>query len=253
MEASNKVTLTIEHKKTSKPSIVANDKTDTYVKSAYNSEVLGGDVNAATANMFLIDGSTIYVKATCLESAEAGAVTFDAPEGVTVTEQANAGIFKIEIPTASKLTDGTEVTVTFKNNAEEAVTSTLKITPKSAIPTVVVGGDGSTAVTVTTPGTAGTYDVDLTALSTKTFTLTVTAPTGASIASLETPFASAGWLKLDGDHSSKTSITAGGNQVYTFASGETPDDTGDVTLTFTNTETGGGNLTVTLKKAASDI
>ena len=50
----NKVTLTIEHKKASKPTIVENDKKETYVASAYNSETLGGDSNEATANMFLI-------------------------------------------------------------------------------------------------------------------------------------------------------------------------------------------------------
>ena len=246
---SNKVTLTIEHKKTSKPSIVANDKTSTYAKSDYNSETLGGDVNTATANMFLIDGSTIYVKATCTESLLAGAVIAESSSAnLTVTEQSDAGIFKIEIPTASALTAGTEVTVTFKNKAEEAVTSTLVITPKSAAPTVEVGGTGSSAVTETTPGTVGTYDVDLTTLAGNTFTLTVTAPTGASIADLNAPFTSAGWLKLDGDHSSTTSIDAGGNQVYTFTSGDTPAEEGDVTLTFTNKVSGGGNLTVTLKK-----
>lgn len=239
----NKVTLTIEHKKASKPSIIANDKTDTYVASSYNSEALAGTANAATANMYLINGSTIYVKATCTESTEAGAVIATAPTGVTVTEQSDAGIFKIEIPTAASLTAGTPVTVTFKNKADETVTSTLEITPVSAVPTVVLADDDSAV----TDGADGTYTVGLDDL-TNTFTLTVTAPLGASIADLSTPFTNAGWLKLDGDHSSKTTITAGGNQVYTFIAGDTADDTGDITLTFTNTEADGGDLTVTLKK-----
>ena len=123
---SNMVTLTIKHKKASQPSIVANDQTGTFIKSSYNNETLGGTATAATADMYLIDGSTIYVKATCTESAAAGAVTVTAPAGVTVTEETAApGIFKIEIPTATSLTAGTPVTVTFKNTAETTVTSTL--------------------------------------------------------------------------------------------------------------------------------
>lgn len=240
----NKVTLTIEHKKASKPTIVENDKKETYVASAYNSETLGGDSNEATANMFLIDNSTIYVKATCTESAEKEAIIAEAPEGVTVTEQSDAGFFKIEIPDASKLTAGNAVTVTFKNKAEESVISTLAITPKSAVPTVVLG-DTNTAVT---DNGDGSYTINLTNLGANTFTLTVTAPTGASIADLSTPFTNAGWLKLSGDHGSKTTIDAAGNQVYTFTSGDTENDTKDVTLTFTNTVSGGGDLTVILKK-----
>lgn len=240
----NKVTLTIEHKKASKPAIVVNDKTDTYIASTYNSETLGGSSEAATADMYLIDGSTIYVKGTCMESAEVGAVTFEAPTGVTVTEQSDAGIFKIEISAASSLTAETPVTVTFKNKAEETVTSTLVITPKSAAPTVVME-DSNAAVT---DNGDGTYTVDLTTLLTNTFTLTVTAPLGAGLASLTDPFTGKGWLKLDDTNAGTTTIDAAGNQVYTFTSGGTPDDTGDVTLTFTNTVSGGGDLTVILKK-----
>lgn len=240
----NKVILTIEHKKASKPAIVENDKKDAYVASTYNSEVLGGTSNAATANMFLINGSTIYVKATCTESAEKGAVTFTAPSGVTVTEQSDAGIFKIEISTAASLTAETPVDVIFKNKTDESVTSKLTITPKSALPTVVLG-DTHAAVT---DNNNGSYTVDPTALTTNTFTLTVTAPLGASIASLTDPFTGKGWLKPADGNVGGTTITAGGNQVYTFTSGDTPAETGDVTLTFTNTEAGGGDLTVTLKK-----
>lgn len=241
---SNMVTLTIKHKKASQPSIVANDQTGTFIKSSYNNETLGGTATAATADMYLINGSTIYVKATCTESAAAGAVTVTAPTGVTVTEESTApGIFKVEITTAASLTAGTPVTVTFKNAAETTVTSTLEITPKSTKPTVVLA-DTQNAVT----GTDGTYTVDLDVLLTNTFTLTVTAPTGASITSLTDPFTGAGWLKLDGDHSSKTSIDTGGNQVYTFTSGDTSGDSNDVTLTFTNSVSGGETLTITLKK-----
>lgn len=240
----NKVTLTIEHKKASKPEIVVNDQTGTYVASTYNDETLGGNANEATANMFLINNSTIYVKATCAESSEKGAIIAEALEGVTVTEQSDAGFFKIEIPDASKLTAGNAVTVTFKNKAEESVISTLAITPKSAVPTVVLG-DTNTAVT---DNGDGSYTINLTNLGANTFTLTVTAPTGASIADLSTPFTNAGWLKLSGDHGSKTTIDAAGNQVYTFTSGDTENDTKDVTLTFTNTVSGGGDLTVILKK-----
>lgn len=240
---SNMVTLTIKHKKASKPSIVANDQTGTFIKSSYNNETLGGTATAATADMYLIDGSTIYVKATCTESTKAGAVTFEAPSGVTVTEESTPGIFKIEIPTAATLTAESPVTVIFKNATEEAVTSTLVITPKSTKPTVVLTDD-NTAVT----GSDGTYTVALDALSTNTFTLTVTAPTGAGITNLTDPFNNAGWLKLDDSNAGTTTIDAGGNQVYTFTSGDTSGDTGDVTLTFTNSVSGGEDLTITLKK-----
>ena len=242
--AASKTTLTIEHKKASKPAIVANDKTMTYQKSTYNSEILGGTANAATADMFLIDGSTIYVKATCTESTEAGAVIATAPEGVTVTEQSDAGIFKVEIPTASTLTAETPVTVTFKNKAEETVTSTLVITPKSAVPTVALADDNAAV----TDNSDGSYTIDPATLTTNTFTLTVTAPLGASITNLTDPFTSAGWLKLADGNVGGTTITAGGNQVYTFTSGDSEGDTGDVTLTFTNTVSGGGDKTITLKK-----
>lgn len=243
----NMVTLTIEHAKASKPAIVANIN-ESYKNSPYNTDVFvafSGSDNAATANMYLINGSTIYVKATCTESTDIGAVKAEAEAGVTVTEQLDAGIFKIEIPTAASLTAGT-VTVTFKNAKEESVTSTLTITPKSAKPTVEVGGDGIAAVA----GTDGNYTVDLGELSTSTFTLTVTAPLGASIADLTTPFTGAGWLKLDDSNAGKTSIEAGGNQVYTFTAGETASEEGNVVLTFTNTQEGGGDLTVTLQKKA---
>lgn len=242
--AASKTTLTIEHKKASKPSIVANDNTTTYQKSAYNNETLGGTANAATADMFLIDGSTIYVKATCTESTEAGAVIAVAPAGVTVTEQSDAGIFKVEIPTASTLTAETPVTVTFKNKAEETVTSTLAITPKSAVPTVALADDNAAV----TDNSDGSYTIDPATLTTNTFTLTVTAPLGASLASLTDPFTSAGWLKLADGNVGETTITAGGSQVYTFTSGDSEGDTGDVTLTFTNTVSGGGDKTITLKK-----
>lgn len=242
---SNMVTLTIKHKKASQPSIVANDQTGTFIKSSYNNETLGGTATAATADMYLIDGSTIYVKATCTESTAAGAVTVDAPTGVTVTEESTApGIFKIMIPTAATLIAESSVTVTFKNATDETVTSTLVITPKSTKPTVVLGGDGSGAVTES----VGTYTVDATTLSTSTFTLTVTAPTGAAIANLTDPFTGAGWLKLDDGNAGTTTIDAGGNQVYTFTSGDTPDEAGDVTLTFTNSVSSGENLTITLQK-----
>lgn len=242
----NKVTLTIEHKKASKPSIIANDKTDTYVASTYNSEALAGTANAATANMYLINGSTIYVKATCVESTEAGAVIATlSSDKLTVTEESGApGIFKINIPDASQLTAGNAVTVTFKNKADETVTSTLTITPKSAVPTVVLADDNTAVV----DGGDGSYTINLDNLGANTFTLTVTAPLGASLASLTDPFTGGGWLKLADGNAGGTSITAGGNQVYTFTSGDTSGDTGDVTLTFTNTEVGGGDLTVTLKK-----
>ena len=108
----------------------------------------------------------------------------------------------------------------------------------------MVLADTQNAVT----GADGTYTVDLDVLLTNTFTLTVTAPTGTSITSLTDPFTGAGWLKLDGDHSSKTSIDAGGNQVYTFTSGDTSGDSNDVTLTFTNSVSSGETLTITLKK-----
>ncbi|MFV0580753.1 MAG: hypothetical protein ACK5N4_01765 [Parabacteroides gordonii] len=242
----NKVTLTIEHKKASKPTIVENDKKETYVASAYNSETLGGDSNEATANMFLIDNSTIYVKATCTESADAGAViaTSSSDKLTVVEESGTPGIFKINIPDASQLTAGSAVTVTFKNKAEESVISTLAITPKSAAPTVVLGDDYSAV----TDNGDGSYTIDLATLSSNTFTLTVTAPTGAGITSLETPFTGAGWLKLASGNVGGITITAAGNQIYTFTSGDTENDTKDVTLTFTNTVSGGGNLTVILKK-----
>lgn len=240
----NKVTLTIEHKKASKPAIAKNDN-DSYKNSTYNGKDLAGSDDAKTANMYLIDGSTIYVKATCLESAEAGAVTATSSDAnLTVAEESDApGIFKIEIPTATALTAESDVTVTFKNKADETATSTLTITPKSAVPTVELGVTDA----VTNDGD-GSYTIDPAKLSANTFTLTVTAPTGAGITSLETPFTDAGWLKLDGTNAGTTTITAGGNQVYTFTSGDTADEEGDVKLTFTNTVAGGGDLTVTLKK-----
>jgi len=196
--------------------------------------------------MYLIDGSTIYVKATCTESTTVGAVKVAAPAGVTVTEETAApGIFKIVIPTATSLTAGTAVTVTFKNATDETVTSTLDITPKSAKPTVSLADSSPTSVT---DNNDGSYTIDATALSTNTFTLTVTAPTGAGIADLSTPFTGGGWLKLSDTNAGGTSIDAGGNQVYTFTGGDTASESGDITLTFTNTVSGGGDLTITLKK-----
>ena len=240
---SNMVTLTIKHKKASQPSIVANDQTGTFIKSSYNNETLGGTATAATADMYLIDGSTIYVKATCTESAAAGAVTVTAPAGVTVTEETAApGIFKIEIPTATSLTAGTAVRVTFKNATDETVTSTLEITPKSAKPTVSLTDIASGAVTELD----GTCTVDLGSLSTNTFTLTVTAPKGATV-DLTTPLTGK-WLELDSGDTGKTTIAAGASETYTLKAAGDTSSGDDVVLTFTNTVSGGGDLTVTLKK-----
>ena len=240
---SNMVTLTIKHKKASQPSIVANDQTGTFIKSSYNNETLGGTATAATADMYLIDGSTIYVKATCTESAAAGAVTVTAPAGVTVTEETAApGIFKIEIPTATSLTAGTAVRVTFKNATDETVTSTLEITPKSAKPTVSLTDNASGAVTELD----GTCTVDLGSLSTNTFTLTVTAPKGATV-DLTTPLTGK-WLELDSGDTGKTTIAAGASETYTLKAAGDTSSGDDVVLTFTNTVSGGGDLTVTLKK-----
>ncbi|MBC8618102.1 DUF4906 domain-containing protein [Parabacteroides faecis] len=239
---SNMVTLTIKHKKASQPSIVANDN-GSYTNSSYNDGTLGGTVGAVTADMYLIDGSTIYVKATCTESVAAGAVTVAAPAGVTVTEEtAVPGIFKIEIPTAASLIAGTAVTVTFKNATDETVTSTLEITPKSAKPTVSLTDNASGAVTELD----GTCTVDLGSLSTNTFTLTVTAPKGATV-DLTTPLTGK-WLELDSGDTGKTTITAGASETYMLKAAGDTSSNDDVVLTFTNTVSGGGDLTVTLKK-----
>lgn len=238
----NKVTLTIEHKKASQPKIVANDD-GTYTNSSYNDGTIGGTAGAATADMYLIDGSTIYVKATCTESTTVGAVKVDAPAGVTVTEETAApGIFKIVIPTATSLTAGTAVTVTFKNATDETVTSTLEITPKSAKPTVSLTDNASGAVTELD----GTCTVDLGSLSTNTFILTVTAPKGATV-DLTTPLTGK-WLELDSGDTGKTTITAGASETYTLKAAGDTSSNDDVVLTFTNTVSGGGDLTVTLKK-----
>lgn len=239
---SNMVTLTIKHKKASQPSIVANDN-GSYTNSPYNDGAIGGTAGAVTADMYLIDGSTIYVKATCTESTTVGAVKVDAPAGVTVTEETAApGIFKIVIPTATSLTAGTAVTVTFKNATDETVTSTLEITPKSAKPTVSLTDNASGAVTELD----GTYTVDLGSLSTNTFILTVTAPKGATV-DLTTPLTGK-WLELDSGDTGKTTITAGASETYTLKAAGDTSSNDDVVLTFTNTVSGGGDLTVTLKK-----
>lgn len=239
---SNMVTLTIKHKKASQPSIVANDN-GSYTNSPYNDGAIGGTAGAATADMYLIDGSTIYVKATCTESTTAGAVKVAAPTGVTVTEETAApGIFKIEIPAAASLTAGTAVTITFKNATDETVTSTLEITPKSAKPTVSLTDNASGAVTELD----GTCTVDLGSLSTNTFTLTVTAPKGATV-DLTTPLTGK-WLELDSGDTGKTTITAGASETYTLKAAGDTSSNDDVVLTFTNTVSGGGDLTVTLKK-----
>ncbi|RHR42951.1 hypothetical protein DWX23_00010 [Parabacteroides sp. AF18-52] len=239
---SNMVTLTIKHKKASQPSIVANDN-GSYTNSPYNDGTIGGTAGAATADMYLIDGSTIYVKATCTESTTAGAVKVAAPTGVTVTEETAApGIFKIVIPTATSLTAGTAVTVTFKNATDETVTSTLEITPKSAKPTVSLTDNASGAVTELD----GTCTVDLGLLSTNTFTLTVTAPKGATV-DLTTPLTGK-WLELDSGDTGKTTIAAGASETYMLKAAGDTSSNDDVVLTFTNTVSGGGDLTITLKK-----
>ncbi|WP_455637607.1 hypothetical protein [Parabacteroides sp.] len=240
----NKITLTLNHKKASQPTIAANDQTGTYAKSDYNDETLGGSGSAATANMFLVDGSTIYVKATCTESQEAGAVKAEsANSNLTVSETATPGIFEIKIPTASLLTAG-NVVVTFKNATDEAVTSTLTITAKSAVPTVDLTADGNNAIT---DNNNGSYTVDMTTLDSETFTLTVEAPLGASLASLTTPFeGDKAWLQIDG--SPETTISSNGSVAYTFKKGTDDTKSAPITLTFTNAVTGGGDLTITLSK-----
>ena len=239
---SNMVTLTIKHKKASQPSIVANDN-GSYTNSPYNDGTIGGTAGAVTADMYLIDGSTIYVKATCTESVAAGAVKVDALAGVTVAEETAApGIFKIEIPAAASLTAGTAVAVTFKNATDETVTSTLEITPKSAKPTVSLTDNASGAVTELD----GTCTVDLGLLSTNTFTLTVTAPKGATV-DLTTPLTGK-WLELDSGDTGKTTIAAGASETYMLKAAGDTSSNDDVVLTFTNTVSGGGDLTITLKK-----
>ena len=239
------VTLTIEHKKASQPQIVANTNAG-YTNSAYNTiSTIAGTATAATSAMYMINGSTMYVKVTCTESAEAGAILADAgSSNLTVTEETAApGIFKIEMADASAFTAETAVTVTFKNKVDETVTSTLEITPKSSEPTITVGGTGSSAIT---PGANGAYTVDLTTLSTNTFTISVTAPTGATAKSWSTEKVVDGCVKLDTGSAGDDTLEAGVAEVYTFTKGTTEDT--PFTLTLTNAVTDGKDITITFTK-----
>ena len=56
------------------------------------------------------------------------------------------------------------------------------------------------------------------------------------------------WLELDSGDTGKTTITAGASETYMLKAAGDTSSNDDVVLTFTNTVSGGGDLTVTLKK-----
>lgn len=237
-------TLTIEHKTASKPQIVVNDN-GSYTNSSYNTiSTIGGTATAATSAMYMINGSTMYVKVTCTESSEAEAIIADATgSNLTVTEEtAVPGIFKIEIADATTLTAETPVTVTFKNKAEETVTSTLTITPKSTEPTVELSNNVGGVVE---EGSDGTYTVDYDSLN-DSFTLTVTAPTGATAKNWAAEKVVDGCVKLNTGSAGDDTLEAGVAEVYTFEKGSTADT--PFTLTLDNAVTDGKGITITITK-----
>lgn len=219
----------------SKPNFAANDGTET--NSAYNDAAIAGTATAATTEMYLLNGSTMYVKATCAE-----AFTVESPDatGMTVTQEGGDNIYKIVITDATKFTADGSAIVKAKNSSDATRESTLSI--KLLDPKMKVELNGTPAfVTPSTEGDDLVYTVTYNDMTNAGVNFSVTSPFGATV---DVSSVTNTWLRAT---TAPGSIAKGDTEVYVFKAGDDDTQTGDITVEFKSL-LGGPNQKIIFRK-----
>lgn len=190
---------------------------------------------AVTADMFLATNSQIKLKANYPK-----AFTFNTISGLSATKDAS-GIYTIEITDPTQFTAGTPIVLTATNTATSA-TATVTIAPKD--PAIQVVLTANAAVTESKSGDDIVYTVDFNEMKSAGFIFTVTAPGGATT---NQSVLDGTWLMKHTSSTGTDTVVADTATTYQY---KIDDDTlsGDITLTFTNTVTGGGDQKIIFKK-----
>lgn len=204
----------------SKPNFAANDGTET--NSEYNDAAIAGTATAATTEMYLLNGSTMYVKATC---AEAFIVESPDATGMTVTQEGGDNIYKIVIIDATKFAAENTVDVKAKNSTDVTRESTLSI--KLLDPKMKVELNGTPAfVTPSTEGDDLVYTVTYNDMTNAGVNFSVTSPFGATV---DVSSVTNTWLRAT---TAPGSIAKGDTEIYVFKAGDDDTQTGDITVEF---------------------
>lgn len=194
------------------------------------------DYTALTANMYNVVGSTIKVKAMCIEGTTLNLPTeFEEVEADRVTEGYYT-TFTIRVKSA--LTDGNEYPLEFQNAEDAATKTTLTVTAVKAGLSASLDADASTYADLA--GTTVKTDIDL--LSTNSYTLLIAAPQGADVT-----LPSGKWLTVEVN----AAKTTAGVLAYTVKRNASVTDYADFDLVFTNKLNPSETLTVTMNKAFS--
>lgn len=194
------------------------------------------DYGALTANMYNVIGSTIKVKAMCIEGTKLVLPDeFEEVEGERVTEGYYT-TFTIRVKKA--LTDTNTYDVKFQNGEDSATETVLIVTAVKAGLSVSLGSDAATYADLA--GTTVKTDIDL--LSANSYTLLITAPQGADVT-----LPSDKWLTIAVD----ASKTKEGVLAYTVSRNASVSNYADFDLEFTNKLNTSEKLTVTMNKAFS--
>ncbi|WP_304247745.1 hypothetical protein [Parabacteroides gordonii] len=194
------------------------------------------DYEGLTANMYNVVGSTIKVKAMCIEGTKLVLPDeFEEVEGERVTE----GYYTtFTIRVKKTLTDTNTYDVKFQNGEDNATETVLIVTAVKAGLSVSLGNDAATYADLA--GTTVKTDIDL--LSTHSYTLLIAAPQGADVT-----LPSDKWLNIAVD----ASKTKEGVLAYTVSRNASVSDYADFDLEFTNKLNTSEKLTVTMNKAFS--
>lgn len=194
------------------------------------------DYGALTADMYNVVGSTIKVKAMCIEGTKLVLPDeFEEVENERVTEGFYT-TFTIRVKKA--LTDESTYDVKFQNGEDSATETVLIVTAVKAGLSVSLGSDAATYADLA--GTTVKTDIDL--LSANSYTLLITAPQGADVT-----LPSDKWLTIAVD----ASKTKEGVLAYTVSRNATVSNYADFDLEFTNKLNTSEKLTVTMNKAFS--
>lgn len=194
------------------------------------------DYGALTADMYNVIGSTIKVKAMCIEGTKLVLPDeFEEVEGERVTEGYYT-TFTIRVKKA--LTDTNTYDVKFQNGEDSATETVLIVTAVKAGLSVSLGSDAATYADLA--GTTVKTDIDL--LSANSYTLLITAPQGADVT-----LPSDKWLTIAVD----AGKTKDGVLAYTVSRNASVSNYADFDLEFTNKLNTSEKLTVTMNKAFS--
>ena len=244
LSAAPNLTLTL-HKDYSKPQLAAGTTMASW--SDFNQGLTADftDPTAATISMYKVVGSQITVKMTCTEAA-----SFEAATGLTVTEL-SAGEYQIGIATADDLASISAATTVLRAHNDGAYAgnvatdrvATLTITWIDPAIDVTLTDDNGGNVVASTEGENIVYTVDLVELT--NFTFTVNAPGGATTDT--SVFGNDYILKFHADNTGGNDLAADTDVAYKLRVGDDT-QTADITMTFTNTVTGGGDKTIIFRK-----